>query len=86
MGQTEAEHGDNQIESKSARGGYREGAGRKPVPRLVVDSVTGDPKLSELLGQVRELFRQYQTDLRIELVESGGRTTGLTVTANIRLR
>jgi len=76
----------NQSESKSTRGGYREGAGRKPIPRLVVDDWTGDPKLSDLLASVRELFRQYQANLTMELREEGGRATGLTITASIRLR
>jgi hypothetical protein len=38
-------------------GGRREGAGRKPLPRLVVNDTTSDPKLSDLLAKVRELFR-----------------------------
>jgi len=76
----------NQPKSKGSRGGKREGAGRKPFPRLAIDDwVSPDPRLSDVLQTMRDLLRPFRAEVGVKTKKTGGRVETVTIRAETRL-
>ena len=76
----------NQPKSKGSRGGKREGAGRKPFPRMAVNGwVSPDPRLSEVLQTRRDLLRPFRAAVEVKTKETGGRVERVTICAETQL-
>lgn len=53
---------------------------------LVVDEHLPDKQLSRLISDVKELLRQYRSDITVKTVEQNGVVSEIEITARIQLR
>ena len=53
---------------------------------LVIDDHLPDKQLSRLISDLKDLLRQYRTELIVKTTESGGTVSEIEITARIQLR
>lgn len=57
----------------------------EPEVNLVLDNVTEDKRLSDLIGELHGIIKNFQSSVKISVLEESGRPVEVEMIARIRL-